>query len=82
MFKRSEGMKPVSEEWHRGRREAAEEAFSLDEFGDIDIVRFDLDEGYSGDLPVPTGKDNDRTYRWRRPLPPTDEVDVRSFDTR
>jgi len=36
--------KNVSNEWHKQRRIATFEVFSIDEFSDIDIERYDLDE--------------------------------------
>jgi len=34
----------VNNEWHKQRRIATFEVFSIDEFDDIDIERYDLDE--------------------------------------
>lgn len=58
MFPRSEGLKPIWSEWHEQRQEARETAFSLDEFGETEITKFDLDTAGI------TGQDNDRTYEW------------------
>ena len=51
--------KPVNADWHATRAEAREETFSLLEWDEIDITRYDLEED---GVSIITGKDNDRTY--------------------
>ena len=51
--------KSVNGDWHATRAEAREETFSLLEWDDIDITRYDLEED---GVSIITGEDNDRTY--------------------
>ena len=55
-FRRSPSGKAIDSEWHTARREARENAFSINEFGDIEITRFDLDTARI------TGRENPDTY--------------------
>lgn len=57
MFPQSEDLKAVNKEYHKRREEARRNAYSLSEFGEQEIVRFDLDTARI------TGRENDRTYR-------------------
>jgi len=63
-FKRSEGMKPATAEWHRQRQRAREQAFnsSLSIFSDTEITKYDLDTAQID------GSDNPQTWTWDRPL--------------
>lgn len=56
MFRRSRGNKPLDSEWHEKRQEARKTAFSLAEFSQEEITRYDLDTARI------TGRDNPRTY--------------------
>lgn len=81
MYRQAESAKPVDGQWHEERQEARENAFSLLEFSDIDITRWDLD---TADI---TGKDNPRTYRIDRPLNQTqgqmnNGTDIRTLEDR
>ncbi len=60
MHEWANGSKPVSDEWHRTRQEAREKTFSLKEWDDIEIERYDLEEN---GVSIITGKDNNETYR-------------------
>ena len=72
-FRRSESMKPLDGEWHRFRQEARESAFSINEFSDEEITRYDLETARI------TGKENPRTYTVNRPI---DLLGVNSLDLR
>ena len=81
MWARSESLKPVWSEWHKNRINARRTAFSIDEFGDIDITKYDLDTAGI------TGQDNPESYSYDRPLngengTPDNGTDVRSFNNR
>jgi hypothetical protein len=67
--------KNVNEEWHRFREVAISTTYTLDEWGDIDITKYDLDEKEF------TGKDVDRNYRFDHVVS-DDEVSVTGFDVR
>ena len=51
-------MKAIDSEWHKARQEARENAFSINEFGAAEIVRFDLDTARI------TGRENPDTYKY------------------
>jgi len=78
MFKRGESAKPVWTDWHEFRENARKTAYSEDEFGEVDKVKYDLD---TADI---TGRDNPRTYE----LHPAIDVlgvsgtDIRTLDDR
>jgi len=76
LFTRSESGKHVSEEWHQQRQRAREIGFSLDEFSDEEITKYDLD---TADI---TGKDNPRTYMFSTAIDifGVNGLDVRSLD--
>lgn len=76
MWPRQESLQGVWEEWHRKRIEARQTAFSTDEFGDIEITKFDLDTAGI------TGQDNPRTYMIDRPLSEEDGNMNNGFDVR
>ena len=59
MFPRSEGLKPIWAEWHESRQEARETAFSINEFGETEKVKYDLDTAGI------TGQDNIDSYKYR-----------------
>jgi len=84
MFAESRGLKEVTERYHHLRHRARTETVSLAEWGEQEIIDGDLDEGYDGDLPVPTGEDVDRTYEWRRDIDSlgSNGTDVRTLDDR
>jgi hypothetical protein len=56
MFARADASRPIDERWHVARQTARESAFSLDEFGDIAIEKYDLDTARV------TGRENPRSY--------------------
>lgn len=65
----------TNEEYHIFREEALRNTFTLDEWGDIDIEKYDLDNlDFSG-------KDNPRTFKYRHPVS-DDEISVSGFDVR
>jgi hypothetical protein len=70
-FKRSEGMKPIDPEWHRVRQEARESTFSLAEWSDEEITRYDLDTARI------TGRENPRSYKF---TPTVDILNEGGFD--
>jgi hypothetical protein len=74
-FRRSEGAKPIDNEWHRQRQRAREQAFnsSLDIFSDTEITKYDLDTAQID------GSDNPRTYTFDRPL---DKFGINGTDVR
>lgn len=74
-FKLGNSGKNVNEEYHATRQRALRETWSLAEWGDIDIEKYDLDE-----LEF-SGKDNPRTYIFNFPVA-DDEIDVSGFDVR
>lgn len=76
MFKKGKGQKPVSSEWHYHREEARRTAFSLAEFSPQEINDYDLESAGV------TGKFNDQSYTWERPLWPTRRHDIRDDPTR
>jgi hypothetical protein len=86
MFPESPGAKKVDGAYHQFRLEASTETFSLDEFGEIDITRYDLEDGYIEGLPIPTGQDNPKSYEHNRGLDnriqSDDTLDVRTLPTR
>jgi len=61
-FRRSSGMKPVDEEWHRRREEARREGFNLEQFSESEITRWDLETARI------TGQDNRLSYLYQRPI--------------
>ena len=80
MFRQATGAKPVDEEWHEKRETARRTTFSLAEWSQEEITRWDLD---TADI---TGRDNPRTYRVDRPVDGPGQVkngtDVRTLDNR
>ena len=82
MHRESKGGKPIDPEWHEFARTAKETTFSLAEWADEEIGRWDLDE----DTRRPTGRENPRTYTVGRPIQTaTDEkngTDIRTLDNR
>ena len=75
MFALGNSGKNVNEEWHRFREMAISTTYTLDEWGDIDITKYNLDEKEF------TGKDVDRNYRFDHAVS-DDEVSVTGFDVR
>ncbi len=61
-FRRSESVKRTDREWHSFRHAARKNAFSVNEFSDEEIVRFDLETARI------TGRDNPRTYLFNRAI--------------
>jgi len=59
MFPRSRCLKPIWSEWHESRQEARETAFSINEFGESEKVKYDLDTAGI------TGQDNIKSYKYR-----------------
>ena len=83
MFPKSSGMKKIREDYQQKRWEAATTTFDLEEWSDEDIIEFDLDEGWTEGLPVPTGRDNPDSYRGDRAVGKSRrDVDVRSLKNR
>jgi hypothetical protein len=76
MFKRDNSQKAVDSEWHEFRHEARTTAFDIQEFGDIDIEKYDLETARI------TGQENPDTYTWRRPLYPEGPFDIRKLKDR
>jgi len=66
-------MKPLDSEWHKFRQEARESAFSINEFSDEEINRYNLETARI------TGKENPRTYTVNRPI---DLLGVNGIDLR
>lgn len=78
-FARSQSAKHISEDWHRFRLKARRNAFSKEEFGEIEQTKYDLDTARI------TGEDNDRNYTYNRPLngedgSPNNGTDVRTLN--
>jgi len=67
--------KNINEEYHRFREMAISTTYSIEQWGDIDIQKYDLDEKEF------TGKDVDRNYKFDHPVS-DDEVSVTGFDVR
>jgi len=67
--------KNVNEEYLQRRQTVLRETMNLEEHGEIEIERYDLDE-----LEF-TGKENPRTYITKHSIS-DDEVDVSGFDVR
>ena len=80
MFRRGDGAKAVDREWHEKRRMARETTFSLAEWSEQDIERWDLDTARI------TGRENKRTYTVERPIDSPGTVkngtDIRTLDNR
>jgi hypothetical protein len=67
--------KYYNKEWHIKREKALRETWNIDEWGDIDITKYDLDElDFSR-------KDNPRSYTNNHPIV-DDEIDLTGFDIR
>jgi len=81
-FREASGSKAIDSEWHEQGRRAKETTFNLSEWGENEIIRWDLDK----DTRRPTGRENDRTYTVDRPIQtPADEkngTDIRTLDGR
>lgn len=73
---RGENGKAVWEEWHRFRSFARRNAFSENEFSEIEQNRFDLDTARI------TGADNPKTFRTEPPLDPEVPGVAKSRDIR
>lgn len=78
MFREAESAKPLDKEWHLMRQKARTTTFSLDEWSDEEILRWDLDTARI------TGRDNPRTYTYDRTIDTLGEngTDVRTLDNR
>ena len=79
-FREATGSKPIDGEWHRKGREAKENTFSLNEWSEQEIIRWDLDT----ETRIPTGRENPRTYTTNRPIDTLGEngTDIRTLDDR
>jgi len=75
MFALGNSGENVNEEYHKFRQVAIHTTYTVDEWGDIDIEKYDLDE-----LEF-TGKDVDRNYKFDHVVS-DDEVSVTGFDVR
>ena len=73
MFRRSQSGKHVDARWHEVRQQARTNTLSLDEWGEQEISRFDLDTAQI------TGEDTTRTYIIDRDI---DVLGVNGFDIR
>lgn len=76
MWPRQDGLKAVWGKWHEERIKARKTAFNIDEFGEIEIEKFDLD---TADI---TGKDHPMSYTILRPLNEVDGGMNNGFDVR
>ena len=64
MFPESRDQKAIDAEWHERGARAKESTFSLAEWSEQEITRWDLDE----DSRRPTGRENPRSYQIDRPI--------------
>ena len=79
MFPLSDTVKRLTRDYQEARHAARTGAFSLVEFSDQDILRYELERGFVAGLPVPTGEDVTESYTANRPLPTLDhERDIRA----
>ncbi len=78
MFRRSESGKRVDAGYHQFRQEARESAFSINEFSDEEINRYNLETARI------TGRENPRTYTVNRPIDllGTNGIDLRTLYNR
>lgn len=81
MWARQKSLEAIWSEWHENRAEARRHAFNLDEFGEIEKTKFDLDTAGV------TGADNPRSFTVDRALNEVEGqmnngVDVRTLDDR
>ncbi len=78
MFRRSESGKRVDADYHQFRQEARESAFSINEFSDEEINRYNLETARI------TGRENPRTYTVNRPIDllGTNGIDLRTLFNR
>jgi hypothetical protein len=72
-FKRSESAKPVNAEFHKSRQQARETGFNVAQFGDSEIVKYNLRTARIN------GSDNPHSYRVNRAI---DFLDVNGLDVR
>lgn len=70
----NKGDRSLDERWQEIGREAKENTMSLDEWGDIDIARWDLDEPER----EPTGVENRRTWTYDPPVRETNTPGARN----
>lgn len=77
-FSRSPSAKRIDSRWHKARIDARHEAFSVNEFSDSEIARYDLDTARI------TGQDNPRSYTVNRPIDllGTNGIDLRTLFNR
>jgi hypothetical protein len=61
-FKRSEGAKAVDRDFHKTRQRARETGFRVNQFGDSEIVEYNLDTARIN------GSDNPLSYRVNRAI--------------
>ena len=64
MFPQSEDLKSIDGRWAERGREAKRTTASLEEWSENDILRWSLDK----DSRRPTGKETDRTWRYRNEM--------------
>jgi hypothetical protein len=81
MWARQESLQGINSEWHKNRAEARRTAFSVEEFGDIEQTKYDLDTAGI------TGADNPQSYTVDRPLNSIDGemnngTDIRTLNNR
>lgn len=66
MFPQSADLRAVDRRWHEFAQMAKESTFSLDDWDEISIQRYDLDDRHR----TPTGQENPRTWLYESPLVP------------
>lgn len=77
-FRRSPGARPIDREWHQFRIDARHSAFSINEFSQADIIKYNLTTARI------TGQENPRTYTINRPIDilGVNGTDIRDLPTR
>jgi len=77
-FRRSQSFKHIDEEWHETRHNARTFTFGLNDWGEEDIVKYDLDTAGI------TGRLNPRSFTIERPLDHfnANGTDIRELDGR
>jgi len=77
-FRRSPETRAIDRDYHLGRKRARENYFSIEQASPVEIVKYELE---AEDI---TGKENPRTYTWRRAIDllGINGTDVRELDDR
>jgi hypothetical protein len=76
MWARQEGLQAINEEYLQFRVNARRTAFNVDEFGETEQVKYDLDSAGI------TGEVNPRSYTVKRPVNSADGNMNNGFDVR